>query len=126
MRRLMLAAVPALVATAIGFAAPAHAMADTIGGTVGCHHGNDDGSKPVGIWVDYRDGQGNEKKGGWATLFPTGVEWPAGVSFDYNGPHVGIKMFHLHIGCGGTPQKWGTTVYIDKPPGEYEWISARW
>lgn len=106
-----------LAGGALAGASPANA-ANGINGNVSCVH-DGDATKPVGVWIDYDD-----QKGRWATIWSNGphATW---ASVAYSAP-VSVSTFHLHIGCGGTPQNWGTTVYIDKPPGNFGSINADW
>jgi len=116
LRKFALAVLP-LATGSFVLASPAHAGSG-INGYVDCLKGAQR-SKSVGVWVDY-----DNAKGGWATLWSNGPSATYG-QIAYSAP-VAVNTFHLHIGCGGTPQNWATTVYVDKPPGNFGWIHANW
>jgi hypothetical protein len=112
-------AVGALAALTLALAPPAHAGSG-INGNVDCNRGGSV-TKPVGTWVDFDD-----QKGSWATIWSNGPTAKF-AQIAYSAPgKTQVGTFHLHIGCGGTPQNWGTTVYVDKPPGNFGWIHANW
>lgn len=98
-----MASVAMIVAAYIFTSAPASAAMQTVQGPVTCINWLQQRSKPVGIWVD------TNTRDGWAVLQPwqgAAGAWTSRMWFD--APDV--QEFRLNIGCGGTPQKWGTTV----------------
>ena len=102
---------------ALAGASPASA-ANGINGSVSCVQGNSV-TKPVGVWIDY-----DSKKGTWATIWSNGPR-ATFAQIAYSAP-VAVNTFHLHIGCGRSPQNWATTVYVDKPPGNFGSLHANW
>jgi hypothetical protein len=54
----------------------------------------------VGMWIEVRGG-----KSDWAKLRSTSDHRIAGWSYDTQG-----KQWRAHVGCGGTPQRWGRTM----------------
>ena len=112
----------AIAGGALAGASPASA-ANGINGNVSCVKGKSV-TKPVGVWADYDDTKGKYKKGTWTTLWSNGPN-ATFAQIAYSAP-VEVKTFHLHIGCGGDSKKWGTTVYIDKAPGNFGSLKANW
>jgi hypothetical protein len=112
-------AVLTLVTGGFILASPTHAAGNGINGNVNCIHGKST-TKPVGVWVDY-----DNQKGKWATIWSNG-DTATFLQMAYTAPVKSVSTFHLHIGCGGTTQNWTTTVYVDKPPGNFGWIHAQW
>jgi hypothetical protein len=121
LKTLALAVLP-LVTGGFVLASPAHAGSG-INGNVNCVQGTSV-TKTVGVWIDYDDQNGIYQKGRWATIWSNGPT-ATFAQIAYSAP-VTALTFHLHIGCGGTPQNWGTTVFVDKPPGNFGWIHATW
>lgn len=96
---------------------PAAHAATSVSGTATCvHHSTGKKSAPVGIWVD----AGRGAKSGWARLTPSGTS--SKFSYSTNG----AKNFILHVGCGGTPKKWGKTVYTAPVVGSNVGVKATW
>ena len=77
-------------------AVPTEAAARSKRGEVVCAGGE---SPVVGVWVKVRGGTS-----GWATLSNKRGH-KANWSYDTQG-----KKYQLHIGCGGTPQRWETNT----------------
>lgn len=78
-----------LLAAASLMGTPSPAMAAN-SGTVMCA----DQSTVVGVWVEVSGG-----RSGWATRSGSGYS----QRWSYN---TQAKSYSLHVGCGGTPQKW--------------------
>lgn len=57
----------------------------------------------VGIWVEVHGG-----KSGWANFRPTTPGQKYSVAWNYDTQN---KPFELHIGVGGTPQKWKYSIH---------------
>ncbi len=93
-------------------AAPsAYAASGTISGTVECFYGN---NAEVGVWVNASSGTD-----GWATKSPNGT----GISYSYTLSQS--SSYRLHVGCGGTPQNWGATMYTPWVNGQtYDWVCS--
>jgi hypothetical protein len=97
-----------LLAGASVLSAPAASAA--VSGTVTCFYGN---NAEVGIWVNAGS------KSGWASRSPNGS---GGVNYSYGAISAGTT-YRLHVGCGGTPQNWGTTFYTPwVTGGYYDWV----
>jgi len=97
---------------------PAAHAKTSVSGTATCvHHKTNKKTRPVGIWVDAgRDGG----KSGWAKLTPNGTS----SKFSYS--NDGAKNFILRIGCGGTPQKWASSVSTAPVVGSNVKVTATW
>ena len=92
--------VAALTAAAVGVATPAHAT--VYYGSVVCSGGD-----VVGIWVEQ---SGNS---GWASRTSTGY---GSANWNYN---FNSNDYKITVGCGGTPQAWGSSNYGP-------WVNNSW
>ena len=57
----------------------------------------------VGLWIEVSGGIS-----GWAKLEPTPDSSISAFSYDTQG-----KEWRGHVGCGGTPENWGYTIYTN-------------
>ncbi len=74
----------------------------TVSGKINCINSAD----PVGVWVEAPNGGS-----GWAKRWlDVSDGWGYG---HYSKALPNGGPFRLHVGCGGTPQKWGMTAYSD-------------
>jgi len=109
-KRLTAIAVGLLIMAGGAFATAAPASA-SVSGDIQCFYGND---AVVGAWVEVPGGTS-----GWASLSPDGY---GGANYSYGAVSAGTT-YRLHVGCGGTPQSWGTTFYTPYVTGGYyDWI----
>lgn len=97
----------------VGLTAPsASAASGTISGTVQCFYGN---NAEVGVWVNASSG-----RDGWATIWPDGN---GGMNYSYTLSQA--STYRLHVGCSGTPQNWGATMYSPWVNGQYyDWVCS--
>ncbi|MFE7744792.1 hypothetical protein [Nocardia sp. NPDC057455] len=78
----------------------ASAASTTVSGTIGCINS----ASPVGVWV-----QAKTSKSGWAqTKVPVRLGGHSKVDYSFNLDKGGD--YQVHVGCGGTPQKWAKSL----------------
>lgn len=71
-----------------------------IGGTIGCINS----ASPVGVWV-----QAKNSKSGWADKkVPIRLGGHSKVDYSFTLDKGG--PYQVHVGCGGTPQKWAKSL----------------
>lgn len=82
-------------------AAPVHAAAPvTVAGTIGCINS----ASPVGVWIE-----AESSTSGWATKkVPITLGGHSKVDYSFTLDKGG--RYKVHVGCGGTPQDWGTVL----------------
>lgn len=111
--RVLVAAI--LLAAILGFGSTAitapHASAAG-SGDVQCYYVS---NEVVGIWVQVSGGTS-----GWATRWNDGY---GGNYYSYYEIDNG-KSYTLHIGCGGTPDRWGITFYTSPQTGYHDWVCS--
>jgi surface antigen len=95
-------ALTALTVLAFG-AAPAAASTVTVSGVVHCHAGG-----VAGVWV--QSSGGGSKFASWKAFRPGGPDAAYSASIATRLP----TTVELHVGCGGTPAKWGSSDYSPK------------
>ena len=94
----------AITGGALAGAGPAAAANQTITAEISCINWLQQYSKPVGVWVDVSKGTD-----GWARLSQgVGAKGSTTTNLSYTANDPG--QFTLHIGCGGTSQKWGANI----------------
>lgn len=68
----------------------------------------------VGLWIEVRNGIS-----GWADLRSTPLSSISEFYYDTQG-----KEWRGHVGCGGTPEEWGYTIYTNWTKAESATISC--
>lgn len=103
-------ALMALFGATLVAAPSASAASGTISGSIQCGYGN---NQVVGVWVDAASGTD-----GWATTWNNGL---GGKNYSYNLSQS--SSYTLHVGCGGTPQNWGSSMTAGPVSGQYyDWV----
>lgn len=114
-RRLLTALAALLLGVVMTVGVPptnAYAASGTITGSVDCFYGN---GQEVGVWVNATNGTD-----GWATLTPGSY----GETY-YSYTLSQSSTYTLHVGCSGTPQNWGATMYTPVVNGNhYTWVCS--
>ncbi|MBF6189949.1 hypothetical protein [Nocardia implantans] len=78
----------------------ASAASTTVSGTIGCINS----ASPVGVWI-----QAKTSKSGWAqTKVPVRLGGHSKVDYSFTLDKGGD--YQVHVGCGGTPQKWAKSL----------------
>ncbi|WP_157114956.1 hypothetical protein [Nocardia niwae] len=79
----------------------------TVSGTIGCINS----AAPVGVWV-----QAKSSKSGWAqTKIPVRLGGHSKVDYSFELDQGGD--YQVHVGCGGTPQKWAKSLKSENVSG---------
>lgn len=85
----------------------ASAASTTVSGTIGCVNS----ASPVGVWV-----QAEKSRSGWAEKkVPVRLGGHSKVDYKFVLDKGG--RYQVHVGCGGTPQKWAKNLKSD-------WVSG--
>lgn len=102
MRKSLRVALPlSAAAVFLGLGVPsASAAPTTVSGTIGCINS----ASPVGVWI-----QAKTSKSGWAqTKVPVRLGGHSKVDYSFTLDKGGD--YQVHVGCGGTPQKWAKSL----------------